>query len=131
MTSCKATVRAYFDAWLTKDASVLARVFSPRVHYSESWGPVYRGLAQVERWFEDWNAQGTVLAWDIHEFVCDSGRAVCRWYFKCDYAGEITGFDGVSWMTFDENGAITSVKEYQSSLPHVYPYDSDKGEDTP
>lgn len=121
-------IKDLFACWLNKDPSVLESVFSESVVYSECYGPVYHGLSQLKLWFADWNKQGTVLKWDIHAFITSGNQVVCRWYFECEYIKNVDGFDGVSWFVFDDEDKIASVCEYQSTLPHVYPYEPTKGE---
>lgn len=115
-------IEAYFSAWILKDAAVLSSVFADDVIYSECYGPEYRGLQQIQRWFADWNRRGTVLQWDIHH-VIQCGNTVCvEWYFRCDYDGNADGFNGVSWIEFDETGKIQALREYQSKAEHCFPY---------
>ncbi len=128
MTKQEQLVASYFHSWLTKDASVLKETFAEDAVYTESWGPVYYGLSQIEQWFCDWHKQGTVLKWEIKEFLSDGNRTICSWYFECNYMGEISGFDGVSWIVFNDEGKISTLDEYQSKLPHHTPYEPTKGE---
>lgn len=121
-------LKRYFRLWLDKDTSSLKQIFAENVIYYESWGPVYQGLLQLEKWFEDWHKLGSVLAWDISEFLSNENTVVCQWYFQCEYDGTIAGFDGVSWVLFGDDDKIVSIREYQSKLPHVYPYKAIKGE---
>ena len=58
-------IRKYFQSWLDKDIDAVKENFSDEVIYSECYGPVYEGIEQIIRWFEDWNRKGTVLQWDI------------------------------------------------------------------
>jgi Acetyltransferases len=116
------TVREYFACWLTKDDAVLPRFFAQDAVYYESYGPAYRGLTEITRWFEDWNRRGTVLRWDMETVLTQGDALVCKWYFECDWEGTVDGFDGVSWILFDWEGKITELREYQSSLPNTFPY---------
>lgn len=50
-------IKRWFDMWLTGERQELSRLFDKNVYYSESWGPEYHGVAQLERWFDDWNRQ--------------------------------------------------------------------------
>lgn len=116
------TIERYLSAWLRKDASCLPEIFSEDVIYSECYGPEYDGLPQVLRWFEDWNRRGTVLRWEIKQMISQQNVVVAEWYFACEYDEEKSGFDGVSLVTFDGNGKIASLKEFQSKAEHTYPY---------
>lgn len=48
-------IRKYFQCWLDKDVDTVKRIFSDDIIYSECYGPVYKGIGQIIRWFEDWN----------------------------------------------------------------------------
>ena len=115
-------IRLYFDTWLRKDGKLLSDIFAENVIYSECYGPEYRGLSQILRWFADWNLRGSVICWDIKNIV-ECRNIVCvEWYFCCEYDGTGDGFDGVSWIEFDEHGKITLLREFQSKAEHVFPY---------
>jgi len=115
-------IEVYFSAWLSKDPTMLSSVFADDVVYSECYGPEYRGLNQILRWFADWNRRGTVLRWDIKNMI-EAGNIVCvEWYFLCEYDGNADGFDGVSWVEFDEQGKISALREFQSKAEHCFPY---------
>ena len=115
-------IRAWFRAWLDKDVSALRDLFAAEVVYVESYGPVYRGIGQILRWFEDWNRRGTVLQWDIRSFAAVEWTAVVEWYFCCEYDGEVGGFDGVTIARFDDQLKICELREFQSKAEHVFPY---------
>lgn len=115
-------IRSWFESWIAKDSSVIGRVFTPDAVYVESYGPVYKNRAQIEMWFADWNTHGSVLRWDISDvYEIPDGIAV-KWYFECDYEGNIDGFDGVTIALF-EGGQIKSLEEYASKHEHIYPYE--------
>ena len=59
-------IRKYFQCWLDKDVDAVKEIFSDDIIYSECYGPVYKGIGQIIRWFEDWNRKGTVLQWDSY-----------------------------------------------------------------
>lgn len=122
MNGMEQTVREYFACWLTKESAALPRFFAQDAAYYESYGPVYRGLAEITRWFEDWNLRGAVLRWDIETVLTQGDALVCKWYFECDWEGTVDGFDGVSWILFDREGKIAELREYQSKLPNTFPY---------
>jgi len=115
-------IETYFAAWLGKDDAALSSVFADNVIYSECYGPEYCGLDQIQRWFADWNRRGTVLRWDIKNMI-ECGNTVCvEWFFCCEYDGNIDGFDGVSWIEFNESGKISALREFQSKAEHCFPY---------
>ena len=89
-------IRKYFQCWLDKDIDAVKEIFSDDIIYSECYGPVYKGIGQIIRWFEDWNQKGTVLQWDIKRVVVSGNTAVVEWFFQCDYEGNVDGFDGVT-----------------------------------
>ena len=115
-------IRAWFRAWLDKDASALRDLFAAEALYVESYGPVYRGIGQILRWFEDWNRRGTVLQWDIRSFAAVGRTAYVEWFFRCEYNGEVGVFDGVTIARFDDQLKICELREFQSKAEHVFPY---------
>ena len=86
-------IRKYFQCWLDKDINDVKEIFSDDIIYSECYGPVYKGIGQIIRWFDDWNRKGTVLQWDIKRVIASGNTAVVEWYFECDYEGNVDGFD--------------------------------------
>ena len=115
-------IKKYFKSWLDNNCSVLKDIFDSNVSYSECYGPEYHGIDTVATWFKEWNKRGKVLAWDIKQFIHQGNITVVEWYFKCRYDGEIEEFDGVSLIEFNDNNYIVSLKEFQSKIPHYYPY---------
>lgn len=43
----------YFQCWLDKDVDTVKRISSDDIIYSECYNPVYKGIGQIIRWFED------------------------------------------------------------------------------
>ncbi len=115
-------IRRYFRAWIDADVETVRNTFSDDAIYTECYGPEYRGLSQILRWFSDWNERGRVLEWSVKR-VLETGRtAVAEWYFKCQYDGATDAFDGVTIADFDESGKIARLREFQSKAEHCYPY---------
>ena len=115
-------ILAYFDMWLSKDISGIEGIFEENVLYSESYGPEYHGLDQVKKWFANWCIHATVLEWNVKQFISQDKVTVAEWYFECNYDGVIYGFDGASIIEFNENGKISSIKEFKSKQEHNSPY---------
>lgn len=115
-------IKKYFAAWLNNDVDAIKSIMSDNIRYSECYGPEYHGIKQVITWFMDWNKCGTVLKWDIKQFIHQKNVTAVEWYFECNYNNSIDGFDGVSLIEFDNNGKIFRVKEFQSKAEHNFPY---------
>ena len=75
-------IRKYFQCWMDKDINVVKEIFSYDIIYSECYGPVYKGIGQIIRWFGDWNRKGTVLQWDIKRVIVSGNTAIAEWYFS-------------------------------------------------
>ena len=118
----EARVRGYFQAWLEQDLEAVKEVFAENVVYSECYGPEYRGLSQIIRWFTEWNERGRVLDWRIKRVLQENKTLVAEWYFQCQYEGVIDGFDGVSIVDFDDEMKIVKLREFQSKAEHYFPY---------
>ena len=115
-------IRKLFDCWLKKDAAPLSDIFTADAVYSECYGPEYRGIGQILRWFHDWNREGTVRAWDIQRILLCGRTAVVVWFFSYEHRGESGGFDGVTIADFDETGRISHLCEFESKAEHCFPY---------
>lgn len=74
----------------------------------------------------DWNKKATVLNWDIKQITLVDKTAFVEWYFKCDYDGKISDFDGITIAKFNNNMKIYDLKEFQSKSDHYYPYEKCK-----
>lgn len=116
-------LRQYFAAWCGKDAAVLPTLFASSACYVECYGPEYHGLAQIQRWFADWNRHGSVLQWRIDHFWHREDTVVVAWHFRCLCDGNEDAFDGMSLVTFDETEKIASVREFGAKAQHTCPYD--------
>lgn len=112
----------YFKAWLENDIESIKGIFSEKAVYSECYGPEYRGVSQILKWFAEWHKRGKVLEWSIKRVLQQKNTLVVEWYFKCDYEGNVDGFDGVSIVDFDDNMKILKLCEFQSKPEHYYPY---------
>jgi hypothetical protein len=119
-------IRNYFQAWIDKKIDVVKETFSEDIIYSECYGPEYHGIEQVLQWFTDWNKKATVLNWDIKQITLVDKTAFVEWYFKCDYDGKISDFDGITIAKFNNNMKIYDLKEFQSKSDHYYPYEKCK-----
>ena len=125
MENRETIITEYFNSWINRDSSVLDKVFVADARYIECYGPAYEGLVQIQRWFKDWHEHGgCALIWKIDKFVHSGEYSICDWYFECEYDGKIDGFNGVSWIKFNDENKIIELKEYQSKVPNYFPYNS-------
>ncbi len=122
MEKSEKAIRRYFSAWVENTPGCLPEIFGEDIIYSECYGPEYRGLGQIQKWFADWNKRGRVLEWNIKGFLHEGSKTAVEWYFRCEYDGNTDGFDGVSLIEFDKDGKIVSLKEFQSKAEHIFPY---------
>ena len=51
--------------------------------------------------------------------IVSGNTAVVEWYFKCDYEGNVDGFDGATIAEFDADMRICDLKEFQSKAEHI------------
>ena len=115
-------IEMYFNCWLEKDGRDLVNIFANDIVYSECYGPEYVGIQQVNKWFQEWNNKGTVLQWDIKDIIEKENTLVVEWFFKCEYEGNVDGFDGITIAKFNNSHKIYDLKEFQSKAEHYYPY---------
>jgi hypothetical protein len=115
-------IKNYFESWINKDINIIEKHFSENIYYSECYGPEYNGTKQIKQWFKDWNNGNNVLKWDIKNLIINNNTIVVEWYFECECDKNISGFNGVSIIEFNENNKIISVKEFQSKAEHIFPY---------
>jgi len=116
-------IKNYFQSWIDNNCLVLEKTFSSDAVYSECYGPEYYGLETIQKWFVDWHTRGSVLSWEIKQFIHQGDKTVVEWYFKCYYDGNVCEFDGVSIIEFSNDNHIIRLKEFQSKIPHYRPYD--------
>lgn len=121
-TSREEVIRAYFGAWLAGDPTGLPQWFDRDILYTESYGPQYQSLGEMERWFAEWVGHGQVERWDIKGFWHDGDTLIVEWYFRCVYEGNRDGFDGVTLASFTPEGKIVRLKEFASKPEHTRPF---------
>ena len=115
-------VRQYFESWINKDINIIEKYFSENIKYVECYGPEYNGIKQICQWFNDWNNGNNVLQWNVKRIIEYKNTIIAEWFFECEYDKNISGFDGISIIEFDENNKIKLVKEFQSKAEHIFPY---------
>ena len=116
-------IRLWFDMWLRKTDLGIAALFARDAVYTESWGPQYKGREKIRLWFAEWNTRGTVLTWEIKQFIHTADQTVVEWYFSNQMSdGRREEFDGISLIGWTDEGQIRSLKEFGCNLHHYDPY---------
>ena len=119
-------VRQYFQSWLQQDILIFLSTLSPNIRVMECYGPVYDGIDETQRWFNDWHTRrekGKVTRWDILKLLYDEQEeiAAVEWDFECVYDGNVGSFLGASLFGFDHT-KITSIREYKMEKEQYRPY---------
>jgi hypothetical protein len=125
-TTAEMLIRQYFQSWLQQDSSLFLSRLSLNIRIVECYGPVYYGIDETQRWFNDWHTKrekGKVTRWDILKLVYDEQEeiAAVEWDFECVYDGKVGSFLGASLFGFDHT-KITSIREYKMEKEQYRPY---------
>lgn len=116
-------IRRWFDMWLNKQDIGISRIFSEDAVYVESWGPEYHGVSAIRHWFQEWNARGTVLVWDIRQFFHKDDQTIVEWLFENRMNdGKTERFEGLTLVRWAEDGRIALLKEYGCNEDRYDPY---------
>ena len=119
----EARIRAWFAMWLEKRDGGILDLFSPDAVYIESWGPWYHGAEAIAHWFWEWNTRGTVLRWDIRQFLHQGDETVVEWTFEDRMAdGTRDCFDGLSLVRWTAEDKIAFLQEFGCNRAHYDPY---------
>lgn len=124
--AAEALITQYFQGWLQQDVSLVLSTLSPSIKILECYGPVYFGIDEVSRWFNDWHTgsgKGKITRWDIFKVIYDETQkiAVAEWEFECNYRGTMGSFLGASLISFDDT-KITRIQEYKMEKEQYRPY---------
>lgn len=116
-------IRLWFDMWLQgKDAGIWD-IFAEDAVYVESWGPEYRGAANIKLWFDEWNTRGRVQQWEIQQFFHREDQTVVQWYFQNRMNhGAVEAFDGMSLVKWTQDGKISFLQEFGCNVNRYNPY---------
>ena len=106
-------VLTYVEGWKEGDQAKILNCLDPECVVIESYGPTYRGLAQIGRWVKTWlSGEGNqVTRWDVTSFYATDEACFFEWEFECTYEGKLGGFEGASIARF-KNGKIVFMREY-------------------
>lgn len=117
-------ISKWFESWFEPTWNQFEDIFSQDVYYSESWGPEYRGIQEIKKWFRQWQQQAYLLKWDIKKIIHKDKYSVIEWNFACNDHQKIHEFDGLTLLEWNHALKIKSLKEFASSLPKYRPFQS-------
>lgn len=117
------TIKTYFNSWINNDISIINKNFSTDISYTECYGAKYKSKESLLKWFKDWQMKGNVISWDIKNIYECQETIIVEWNFKCEWDNNISDFDGVSIVEFDENNLIVNLREFESKSKHYFPYE--------
>jgi hypothetical protein len=112
-------IKTYITGWQQNDLALITSCLAENCVITESHGPTYYSIAQIEEWFSLWLvANSTVLHWDISSFYfCEQQQtAFCEWDFACVSNGVEYALPGISVVKFSGN-KIGSIHEYRMTQP--------------
>ena len=119
----EAAVRAWFSMWLEKQDTGILDLFAPDAVYIESWGPWDHGAEAIRRWVREWNTRGTVLRWDILQFLHQGDQTVVEWIFANQMDdGRQEVFEGMTLVRWTAAGQIARLQEFGCNLDRYDPY---------
>ena len=118
-------IRLWFSMWLEKKDLGIEKIFIRDALYIESWGPVYRGADRIKLWFDEWNRRGTVVRWDIRQFLHAGEQTVAEWDFaNVMEDGREEAFEGLSLIRWTETGQIARLQEFGCNSRRYDPYET-------
>ena len=123
MNERESMIRLWFQMWIQKTDLGMQEIFSDDAVYIESWGPEYHGLVKIKLWFDEWNQRGTVLQWDIKQFIHKEDQTVVQWYFRNTMNDErVEAFDGITLTHWNREGKIDFLQEFGCNINRYDPY---------
>lgn len=116
-TTAKQVILAYTEGWKEQNREKILSCLDPECVVIESYGPTYRGLEMVSRWFDSWFGSGNrVNRWDVTSFYIVDDTCFFEWIFACTFEGKPAEFEGASIAHF-QNEKIIFLREYAMTAP--------------
>ncbi|MBP2300882.1 nuclear transport factor 2 family protein [Azospirillum picis] len=108
-------VEQYIAGWRAQDTNAILETLTRDCVVIESFGPIYRGHASVERWVATWIAEdGRVLDWKIRDLQSLRDLEIAEWTFHYTLRGEERTFDGATIAKLC-GGKISYLREYATT----------------
>lgn len=116
----------YTQSWENKDMTQFLACLTDDVTITECYGATYIGKTEAQKWFQHWTAptENQVVNWEILAKFEDSLKNTdfFNWRFRYVYQNKASVFEGLSQVTFSDNGKITKIKEYEMAFDKTRSY---------
>jgi hypothetical protein len=109
-------VNDYVEGWVGSEITRILSPLSDKCYITESHGPTYHGLKEVERWANEWFKTGKVDKWTTDSFFYTENTAFFEWSFTCTVDGKTDSIDGASVVQF-KGDKIYHIHEYRMTKP--------------
>ena len=116
----------YTQSWENKDLPQFLACLTYDIIITECYGATYISKTEAQKWFQHWTAptENQVVNWEILAKFEDSLKNTdfFNWHFRYVYQNKASVFEGLSQVTFSDNGKITKIKEYEMAFDKTRPY---------
>ncbi|MFZ2347460.1 MAG: nuclear transport factor 2 family protein [Lactococcus chungangensis] len=116
----------YTQSWENKDLPQFLACLTDDIIITECYGATYISKTEAQKWFQHWTAptENQVVNWEILAKFEDSLKNTdfFNWHFRYVYQNKASVFEGLSQVTFSDNGKITKIKEYEMAFDKTRPY---------
>ena len=116
----------YTQSWENKDLHQFLACLTDDIIITECYGATYTSKTEAQKWFQHWTAptENQVVNWEILAKFEDSLKNTdfFNWRFRYVYQNKASVFEGLSQVTFSDNGKITKIKEYEMAFDKTRPY---------
>ena len=99
----------WFQSWFDSHWNNFEVIFESDAYYSESWGPEYKGIIEIKKWFNDWHEHFKLDKWEIKQFIHTNKHSIVEWHFSCIDLDGVHEFDGISLIEWSPNSLIKST----------------------
>ena len=93
----------WFQSWFDSHWNNFEVIFESDAYYSESWGPEYKGIIEIKKWFNDWHEHFKLDKWEIKQFIHTNKHSIVEWHFSCIDLDGVHEFDGISLIEWSPN----------------------------
>lgn len=122
MSKHEATIREYFQMWVSRDFTNIDKIFDNDIFYRECYGACYGSLKEIHLWLDKQLGRQKVLSWTIDSIYSADNNYFVTWTFRAKEDKEYI-FDGMSKITFDSySNKIIEISEFETKHDIYYPF---------